>query len=107
MAEPIDISIQALYDYKKDIRFFTQYPDNISIQALYDYKDGWPTIRSPTSGISIQALYDYKVVRVNIVDRTLIFQFKHCTIISKQAIALHKSPVISIQALYDYKVSTI
>ena len=33
----------------------------------------------------------------------LLFQFKHCTIISLSGTSFSRSDLISIQALYDYK----
>ncbi len=56
---------------------------NISIQALYDYKSSSGITIKIARHISIQALYDYKVNKVNNKKLKLLFQFKHCTIISK------------------------
>ena len=77
----------------------------ISIQALYDYKCLEQIILSHFTNISIQALYDYKYSDVvNYSDVAILFQFKHCTIISFSVEGgLNGCRYISIQALYDYK----
>ncbi len=77
---------------------------DISIQALYDYKKSRRVIQKDSIRISIQALYDYKQVKKEDIEALKAFQFKHCTIISFICV-LTKNTVylISIQALYDYK----
>ena len=54
------ISIQALYDYKKDGMSKAVNLKKISIQALYDYKQDVSFADFTVYNISIQALYDYK-----------------------------------------------
>ncbi len=54
----------------------------ISIQALYDYKLFNGGESDFSYEISIQALYDYKETEFTCkCGHTFIFQFKHCTII--------------------------
>ena len=77
----------------------------ISIQALYDYKKYETSDSSSILDISIQALYDYKKVQKQCTNSILLFQFKHCTIISPTLPGKTVKVNISIQALYDYKCS--
>ena len=56
--------------------------DEISIQALYDYKKVAEASRMEGYIISIQALYDYKSPGESCRAEKCQFQFKHCTIIS-------------------------
>ena len=77
-----DISIQALYDYKKEQKKQVNQLIIISIQALYDYKYSASQKLEKHRLISIQALYDYKIEALRTALTTFLFQFKHCTIIS-------------------------
>ena len=98
------ISIQALYDYKARELIDSGYAKSISIQALYDYK------HPISSRADIILLFQFKhCTIISNVQQQLslpipVFQFKHCTIISY--ISPHSSSFnrISIQALYDYKL---
>ena len=79
----ITISIQALYDYKKDN------DDEFVNATIFQFKHC--TIirvafiaRHWLFGISIQALYDYKAFERIAPTGLLSFQFKHCTIIRKR-----------------------
>ena len=80
----VTISIQALYDYKQTVPLEIYRKYLISIQALYDYKTDGILVTGAEPYISIQALYDYKgQILTTGLYMLKLFQFKHCTIISR------------------------
>ncbi len=78
----IEISIQALYDYKLGLKVtFGAFIPRFQFKHCTIIRKHTLCASYFHNRISIQALYDYKFAAVMLYRFARIFQFKHCTII--------------------------